>query len=113
VSNKRQSGGKTCFFKASPQEKAWICRKSGPGSLSITGRHPQNFMIRNWIAGLWVTSRQIAGFFGSGAGLWIFGANSGISGVRRRSNHGAGKPAPLAWLNAGERMLNVEIRVND
>jgi hypothetical protein len=70
-------------------------------------------MIRNWIAGLWVTSRQIAGFFGSGAGLWIFGVNSGISGVRRRSNQGTGKPAPLVWLNAGERMLNVEIRVND
>jgi hypothetical protein len=113
VANKRQLCGKTCFFKASSQEKAWICRKSGLGSLASTGRHPQNFMIRNRIAGLWVTSRQIAGFFGSGAGLWIFGANSGISGVRRRSNQGTGRPVPLAWFNAGERMLNIEIRVND
>jgi hypothetical protein len=69
-------------------------------------------MIRNRIAGLWVTSRQIAGFFGSGAGLWIFGANSGISGV-----HGAQTKVranlALAWRNAGRRMVNIEIRVND
>jgi len=70
-------------------------------------------MIRHGIAELWVISRKITGFFGFGAGLWIFGNSSGISGVRRRSSQGSGKACPIGLVVVGGRKVNSNMRVND
>jgi hypothetical protein len=53
--------------------------------------------------------QQIAGFFRFGAGLWIFGDYSGISGVRRRSGQGSGEACALEWANADRRKMNIYI----
>jgi hypothetical protein len=55
---------KNAAFAVTRKEKAWNCPRSGLGSYPSTGRHPVNQTIRARIAGLWVTSRQIAVFLG-------------------------------------------------
>jgi hypothetical protein len=61
------------FFRNLDKEKAWIRAKSGLGSKAAPGDFQRNQMIRRWIVALWVISREITGFNGTGAGLWIFG----------------------------------------
>jgi hypothetical protein len=81
--------------------------------VTSTGRHPQNFTIRNRIAGLWVTSRQIAVFSGlvrDSGFLEIIPGSAASDGAHAKVQ---ARPEPLEWFNASERMVNINTRVND